>query len=102
MIYVCQYTVSLYMYYYCVHLIRDIGGVAKALYGDEAPPTVLMGHRYNILCPYYVLYGGTLSLSLSLLPTSMGGAIAMRVAAAALVPSLVGLAVIDVVEGERG
>ena len=46
-----------------------------ALYGEKTPPIVLMGH-------------------------SMGGAIAVRAAAKGVVPALVGLAVIDVVEGE--
>ena len=39
-------------------------------------------------------------LNFSLSSTSMGGAIAVRVAAAGVVPLLVGLVVIDVVEGK--
>ncbi|KAK2155649.1 hypothetical protein NP493_2060g00006 [Ridgeia piscesae] len=55
-------------------LARDVGSVVEAKYGDDAPPIILVGH-------------------------SMGGAIAVHVAAKALIPSLMGLAVIDVVEG---
>ena len=66
--------------------------MVNALYKDEAPPTVLIGHRW-------AEYSGIYHLNSSLL-ISMGGAIAVRVAAAGLVPTLVGLAVIDVVEGK--
>ncbi|KAE8628036.1 hypothetical protein XENTR_v10007279 [Xenopus tropicalis] len=55
-------------------MARDIGNVVEALYGDLPPPIMLIGH-------------------------SMGGAIAVHTAAANLVPSLLGLCVIDVVEG---
>ena len=54
---------------------RDVGDVLQAMFGEEdVPPIVLMGH-------------------------SMGGAVAVRAAAEGFVPSLAGLAVIDVVEG---
>ncbi|XP_078078489.1 protein phosphatase methylesterase 1 isoform X1 [Mustelus asterias] len=53
---------------------RDIGNIVEMLYGENAPPILLIGH-------------------------SMGGAIAVHIAAQNLVPSLVGLCVIDVVEG---
>lgn len=56
---------------------RDIGKVVEALYGDAPPPIMMIGH-------------------------SMGGAIAVHTAAANHVPSLLGLCVIDVVEGEAG
>ena len=54
---------------------RDIGKVVEALYGENPPPIMMIGH-------------------------SMGGAIAVHTAAANHVPSLLGLCVIDVVEGE--
>ncbi|KAK6486426.1 protein phosphatase methylesterase 1-like [Huso huso] len=53
---------------------KDIGKVIEALYGENPPPIMLIGH-------------------------SMGGAIAVHTAAANLVPSLLGICVIDVVEG---
>lgn len=56
---------------------RDVGNVVEALYGDLPPPIMLIGH-------------------------SMGGAIAVHTAVANLVPSLLGLCMIDVVEGECG
>uniref|UniRef100_A0A8B9JV96 Protein phosphatase methylesterase 1 n=1 Tax=Astyanax mexicanus TaxID=7994 RepID=A0A8B9JV96_ASTMX len=52
----------------------DIGKVVEALYGENPPPILMIGH-------------------------SMGGAIAVHTAAANHVPSLLGLCVIDVVEG---
>eukprot|EP00741_Cyanophora_paradoxa_P023436 tig00021582_g22640.t1 len=56
-------------------LVQDTVDVVKAVYGEEQPPIVLVGH-------------------------SMGGAIAARAAVAVEgIPSLAGLAVIDVVEG---
>lgn len=55
---------------------RDIGKVVEVLYGDAPPPILMIGH-------------------------SMGGAIAVHTAAANHVPSLLGLCVIDVVEGEH-
>ncbi|XP_078401333.1 protein phosphatase methylesterase 1 [Cetorhinus maximus] len=53
---------------------RDIGNIVEILYSENSPPVLLIGH-------------------------SMGGAIAVHIAAKNLVPSLVGLCVIDVVEG---
>nr|XP_009674115.1 PREDICTED: protein phosphatase methylesterase 1 isoform X1 [Struthio camelus australis] len=53
---------------------KDVGNVVEALYGDLPPPIMLIGH-------------------------SMGGAIAVHTAAANLVPSILGLCMIDVVEG---
>ncbi|XP_038675124.1 protein phosphatase methylesterase 1 isoform X2 [Scyliorhinus canicula] len=53
---------------------RDVGNIVEMLYGEDAPSVVLIGH-------------------------SMGGAIAVHIAAKNLIPSLVGLCVIDVVEG---
>ncbi|XP_075707423.1 protein phosphatase methylesterase 1 isoform X2 [Rhinoderma darwinii] len=55
-------------------MARDIGNVVEALYGDLPPPIMLIGH-------------------------SMGGAIAVHAAAANLMPSMLGLCMIDVVEG---
>ncbi|KAG7471285.1 hypothetical protein MATL_G00122640 [Megalops atlanticus] len=55
-------------------MAKDVGKVVEALYGENAPPIVMIGH-------------------------SMGGAIAVHTAAANHVPSLLGLCVIDVVEG---
>ncbi|KAI1893562.1 hypothetical protein AGOR_G00125000 [Albula goreensis] len=55
-------------------MAKDVGKVVEALYGENAPPIVMIGH-------------------------SMGGAIAVHTAAASHVPSLLGLGVIDVVEG---
>uniref|UniRef100_A0A3Q0RZ47 Protein phosphatase methylesterase 1 n=1 Tax=Amphilophus citrinellus TaxID=61819 RepID=A0A3Q0RZ47_AMPCI len=55
-------------------MAKDIGKVVEALYGDNPPPIMLIGH-------------------------SMGGAIAVHTATANHVPSLLGLCVIDVVEG---
>uniref|UniRef100_A0A3Q1HC55 Protein phosphatase methylesterase 1 n=1 Tax=Acanthochromis polyacanthus TaxID=80966 RepID=A0A3Q1HC55_9TELE len=55
-------------------LKRDIGKVVEALYGENPPPIMIIGH-------------------------SMGGAIAVHTAAANHIPSLLGLCVIDVVEG---
>lgn len=54
---------------------RDVGKVVEALYGENPPPIMMIGH-------------------------SMGGAIAVHTAAANHVPSLLGLCVIDVVEGK--
>lgn len=56
-------------------LKRDIGKVVEVLYGDNPPPIMIIGH-------------------------SMGGAIAVHTAAANHIPSLLGLCVIDVVEGK--
>lgn len=53
---------------------RDVGKVVELLYGDNPPPIMIIGH-------------------------SMGGAIAVHTAAANHIPSLLGLCVIDVVEG---
>lgn len=55
-------------------LSSDVGNIIKEMYGDEPPPIILVGH-------------------------SMGGAIAVHAAIRHLVPSLIGLIVIDVVEG---
>lgn len=55
-------------------LSNDVGKVINAIYQDDPPPIILMGH-------------------------SMGGAIAVHAAYNQLIPSLVGLVVIDVVEG---
>uniref|UniRef100_A0A6Q2X311 Protein phosphatase methylesterase 1 n=1 Tax=Esox lucius TaxID=8010 RepID=A0A6Q2X311_ESOLU len=55
-------------------ITQDIGKVVEALYGENPPPIMMIGH-------------------------SMGGAIAVHTAAANHVPSLLGLCVIDVVEG---
>ncbi|XP_072040987.1 protein phosphatase methylesterase 1-like [Amphiura filiformis] len=56
-------------------LSSDIGNVISSLYGDEAaPPIIMVGH-------------------------SMGGAIAIHAGVKNLIPSLIGLIVIDVVEG---
>lgn len=55
-------------------LSKDVGDVIAAVYKDNVPPIVLMGH-------------------------SMGGAIAVHTAYKDYVPSLIGLVVIDVVEG---
>nr|CAG4650224.1 EOG090X07NZ [Sida crystallina] len=52
----------------------DVINVVKAVFGEDAPPIVLVGH-------------------------SMGGAIAVHTAAADQLPTLAGLIVIDVVEG---
>ncbi|KAK3584372.1 hypothetical protein CHS0354_001296 [Potamilus streckersoni] len=53
---------------------RDVGDVVRELYGDDPPQIILIGH-------------------------SMGGAIAVHTAEKNLIPSLIGLVVIDVVEG---
>ncbi|CAN8006338.1 unnamed protein product [Ixodes hexagonus] len=57
-------------------LSRDIGAVYKAMYPDNSnqPPVVLVGH-------------------------SMGGAVAVHAGYLGVIPSLIGLIVIDVVEG---
>ncbi|KAM7330429.1 hypothetical protein ACRRTK_009618 [Alexandromys fortis] len=55
-------------------MAKDVGNVVEAMYGDLPPPVMLIGH-------------------------SMGGAIAVHTASANLVPSLLGLCMIDVVEG---
>lgn len=55
-------------------LCRDVGDVMTTLYETDPPPVILIGH-------------------------SMGGAIAVHAASANYIPSLIGLAVIDVVEG---
>uniref|UniRef100_A0A3B3BDS6 Protein phosphatase methylesterase 1 n=1 Tax=Oryzias melastigma TaxID=30732 RepID=A0A3B3BDS6_ORYME len=52
----------------------DVGKVVEVLYGENPPPILIIGH-------------------------SMGGAIAVHTAVANHVPSLLGLCVIDVVEG---
>ncbi|KDR16494.1 protein phosphatase methylesterase 1 [Zootermopsis nevadensis] len=55
-------------------MARDVGDVVTTLYETDPPPVILIGH-------------------------SMGGAIAVHAASANYIPSLIGLAVIDVVEG---
>lgn len=55
-------------------MANDVGNVVKKIYGDDSPPIILVGH-------------------------SMGGAIASHVASRNLIPSVIGLVVIDVVEG---
>lgn len=56
-------------------LSSDVINVINALYGEDSPPLVVMGH-------------------------SMGGAVAVNVASSERCPhSLIGVAVIDVVEG---
>ncbi|XP_055082414.1 protein phosphatase methylesterase 1 [Periophthalmus magnuspinnatus] len=55
-------------------MAKDVGKVVESLYGDNPPPIMIIGH-------------------------SMGGAIAVHTASANLIPSLIGLCVIDVVEG---
>ncbi|KAM9846232.1 LOW QUALITY PROTEIN: protein phosphatase methylesterase 1 [Aulostomus maculatus] len=55
-------------------MAKDIGKVVEALYGDTPPPIMIIGH-------------------------SMGGAVAVHTATANHIPSLLGLCVIDVVEG---
>ncbi|MBN3322912.1 PPME1 methylesterase, partial [Atractosteus spatula] len=53
---------------------RDVANVVRAIYGEIPPPLILVGHN-------------------------MGGAIAIHTATSNLIPSVVGLVVIDVVEG---
>lgn len=53
---------------------RDVGKVIAALYPEDAPQIMIVGH-------------------------SMGGAIGVHVADKELIPSLIGCVVIDVVEG---
>ncbi|KAL0275892.1 UNVERIFIED_CONTAM: hypothetical protein PYX00_003613 [Menopon gallinae] len=55
-------------------LSKDVGDIIETMYGDDPPPVIIMGH-------------------------SMGGAIAVHTAHNNFVPSLIGLVVIDVVEG---
>ncbi|KAM4546941.1 protein phosphatase methylesterase 1 isoform 1-T1 [Fundulus diaphanus] len=55
-------------------MAKDVGKVVEVLYGESPPPIMIIGH-------------------------SMGGAIAVHAASASHVPSLLGLCVIDVVEG---
>ncbi|XP_070198027.1 protein phosphatase methylesterase 1-like [Littorina saxatilis] len=55
-------------------LSKDVKEVIESLYGEDPPPIILIGH-------------------------SMGGAIAVHVASQNYIPSLIGLCVIDVVEG---
>ncbi|KAF4077408.1 hypothetical protein AMELA_G00207930 [Ameiurus melas] len=55
-------------------MAKDVGKVVESLYGENPPPIMMIGH-------------------------SMGGAIAVHTATANHVPSLLGLCVIDVVEG---
>lgn len=64
----------LWTYICAISSHRDVGKVVEALYGENPPPIMMIGH-------------------------SMGGAIAVHAAAANHVPSLLGLCVIDVVEG---
>uniref|UniRef100_A0A182NTV4 Protein phosphatase methylesterase 1 n=1 Tax=Anopheles dirus TaxID=7168 RepID=A0A182NTV4_9DIPT len=55
-------------------LATDVGDVIQAMYGEAVPPIILMGH-------------------------SMGGAICVHAANMYVLPSLIGVVVIDVVEG---
>ncbi|XP_051139357.1 uncharacterized protein LOC127257094 [Andrographis paniculata] len=55
-------------------LCNDVVAVIKAMYGDSPPAIVIIGH-------------------------SMGGSVAVHIAAKKLLPSLAGLVVVDVVEG---
>ncbi|XP_067663143.1 protein phosphatase methylesterase 1-like isoform X2 [Haliotis asinina] len=55
-------------------MAKDVGDVVTTLYGEDPPPIILVGH-------------------------SMGGAISVHAAVKNLIPSLIGLCVIDVVEG---
>jgi len=54
--------------------VSDVISVIKCMFGEDAPPIVLIGH-------------------------SMGGAVAVHTAAAGELPTLAGIIVIDVVEG---
>ncbi|RXM96926.1 Protein phosphatase methylesterase 1 [Acipenser ruthenus] len=54
---------------------KDVANVVRAIYGEIPPSLLLVGHN-------------------------MGGAIAIHTATANLIPSVVGLVVIDVVEGK--
>ncbi|XP_011006192.1 PREDICTED: protein phosphatase methylesterase 1-like [Populus euphratica] len=55
-------------------MCNDFSAVMKAMYGDSPPATVLVGH-------------------------SMGGSVAVHIAAKRALPSLAGLVVVDVMEG---
>lgn len=55
-------------------LAQDIGDILQTMYGESCPPVLLIGH-------------------------SMGGAICVHVANMDVVPALIGVVVIDVVEG---
>jgi len=55
-------------------LATDVGKVMEAIYPENAPPMLLIGH-------------------------SMGGAICVHIAHLNLLPTLIGVTVIDVVEG---
>lgn len=57
-----------------IQFYRDVGQIISAMYPENAPPIMLVGH-------------------------SMGGAICVHIASLELIPSLIGCVVIDVVEG---
>uniref|UniRef100_A0A8C7WXK8 Protein phosphatase methylesterase 1 n=1 Tax=Oryzias sinensis TaxID=183150 RepID=A0A8C7WXK8_9TELE len=63
-----------HLLFFYLFVVRDVGKVVEVLYGENPPPILIIGH-------------------------SMGGAIAVHTATANYVPSLLGLCVIDVVEG---
>ena len=113
---------------YCSHF-SDVRCVVEALYPQDPPSIVLIGHRYrkeisiqafiktnwqspfkmakNYLISYFSDIVQVISISTEenknlfffILFDSMGGAVAIHVAAERLLSSLVGVVVIDVVEG---
>lgn len=62
------------VFWLCSYVFRDVGNIIEAMYPDNSPPIIIVGH-------------------------SMGGAIAVHISSLELIPTLIGSVVIDVVEG---
>ena len=104
----------LVLFVFCL-CYSDVAQVIAAVYNDDPPPIFLIGHRqtqqqqhvYCTVCDVNLLTNlrsymqqiRSVANCVCLL-FSMGGAVAVHVAAKQLVTSLIGLAVIDVVEGQ--
>ncbi|KAG4987403.1 hypothetical protein JHK85_030386 [Glycine max] len=83
-------------------MCNDVLAVIKELYSDSPPAIILVGHRRdcaNVLISLYVIGELQFNASIFCITVSMGGSIAVHVAARRSLSALAGLVVVDVVEG---